>query len=153
MACGNASHGDGCDHSSAGAGLYPSLYACINVNDVHCLNELAVGSCKALFKPHDQRDSRVNPTESQPGDPQLLLHVPFTGALKIMGISLSGGGPVTDAPSHVKLFTNKPELDFSNIDSLVATQEISLARDESVLYYPLRYFPRSLASFYLSIFF
>ena len=39
-------------------------------------------------------------------------------------------GPEGKAPSHIKLFQNKPSFDFSNAESLEAVQDITLTKED-----------------------
>jgi hypothetical protein len=141
MGCGRAAHGDDCagTHVESISEPYPSLYPYLHIDAIQGLNEREPGTSKHVFKSHDQRDDRSLFVESMRNDPQLILSVPLIGSAKIMGISISGGGPVEHAPSRLRLFVNRTDLDFSNIESAAPTQEISLARDQDPLYYPLRY--------------
>ena len=63
------------------------------VGQVRCLNEAAEGSARAVFRAWDQRlDSGGESLESNQDDPELLLHIPFDGAVKLKAICIIGTG-------------------------------------------------------------
>ena len=75
------------------------------MSQVRCLNEQEEGSAKRVFKPWE---TRVQPTQPQPlrsneDEPELLIHVPFDGAVKLKAISVIGGGPQGTAPAKLKV--------------------------------------------------
>lgn len=58
---------------------------------VRCLNEAVEGSARGVFRAWDQRlDDTGNPLESNEDDPELLLHIPFDGAVKLKAICIIG---------------------------------------------------------------
>lgn len=60
---------------------------------VTCLNEAVQGSCRAVFKPWERRLEATGATlQSQDDDPELLLYVPFNGAINLKAISVIGAG-------------------------------------------------------------
>ena len=80
---------------------------------VQCLNEAIQGTCKEVFKPWSKRlEPSDPPLESNENDPELLLHVPFSGDVRIRAISVIGGTDGT-APAELKVFINREDLDFS----------------------------------------
>ena len=92
---------------------------------VRCLNEEAEGSCRHVFKPWHER-LQVGPAlRSDEDDPELLLHVPFDGAVKLRGITVIGG-PDGAAPAKLKVWINREDLDFGTVADLPAAQEWDL---------------------------
>ena len=60
---------------------------------VRCLNEAVAGSCQKVFKPWERRADLTGPTlRSEDDDPELLLHVPFNGSVKLQAICIVGMG-------------------------------------------------------------
>ncbi|KAL4857139.1 PITH domain-containing protein [Chlorella vulgaris] len=104
-----------------------SLYKHIDTQKVRCLNEAVEGSCRMVFKPWHQRLEASSSTQldSQEDDPELLLHVPFNGAVKLTGITVIGGGDST-SPAKLKVYTNRDDLDFSAVADVPAVQEWAL---------------------------
>ncbi len=156
------------DHGEAGGDtsseLYPSLFPYIHVDQVTCLNEVEVGSIKKILKPSDRRFDRSDFVESNDGD-QLIIYVPFTGSMKVMSISVAAGGPLDDAPSVMKLFTNRMDVDFGNVERLIPVYEMAMAPTQDIVQYPLRiskftnvhsitlYFPNSFLGERLRLFY
>lgn len=72
---------------------------------VRCLNEAVAGSCRSVFKPWEHRLEPDGPRLcSQDDDPELLLHVPFDGAVKLKAISIIGG-PNGTSPDKLRVRT------------------------------------------------
>jgi hypothetical protein len=70
---------------------------------VACLNEDSDGSCRRVFKPWSERmEFSGDPLRSCAGDPELLLHIPFEGEVKVRAIAIIGGSPET-APATARL--------------------------------------------------
>jgi len=82
-----------------------------------------------VFKPWSQRLSTDGPyLRSDDDDPELLIHVPFTGAIKLQAISVIGGGGGA-SPAKLKVFTNRDNLDFSTASDLNPVQEWDLVEN------------------------
>ena len=129
-------HHDGpCEHDEAES-VYPSLYNYIDHDNVQCFNEKVVRSIQSILKPHHTRQDRSTYVESDCDD-QLLVHIPFTGSVKLMSIGLSAG-PEEAMPSHLKLFINRPDIDFGNVDTIQPVQEGALPREMGLFQFPTR---------------
>ncbi|PSC71196.1 PITH domain-containing 1 [Micractinium conductrix] len=106
-----------------------SLYKHIDTQRVRCLNEAVDGSCRAVFKPWHRRLEQPSGSggklDSEEDDPELLLHVPFDGAVKLTGITVVGGLDGT-APAKLKVFINRDDLDFATVAGMPAVQEWDL---------------------------
>ena len=93
---------------------------------VRCLNEASEGLCKTVFRPWEQRlDARGPFLRSDDDDPELLLHVPFTGAVKLQALTVIGG-PEGTSPAKLKVFINRDDVDFAVAAAAPATQEWDL---------------------------
>ncbi|KAG1670383.1 hypothetical protein FOA52_000143 [Chlamydomonas sp. UWO 241] len=127
-------HDHDCEASDCGPAF--SLYKHIDLPRVRCLNEQDPGSAARVFKPWEQRsEPTVNPLRSNEDDPELLIHVPFDGAVKLKAICVVGG-PAGSSPAKLKVFINRDDLDFSAVESLPAVQEWDLqAERQTVLEY------------------
>lgn len=55
-------------------------------------------------------------------DEQLLLNVPFTQSTRLSAISIEG--PEAEGPRLVKLYVNRPNMGFSDVDTLPSAQDI-----------------------------
>jgi hypothetical protein len=63
--------------------------------------------------------------DSEEDDPELLLHVPFGGAVKLTGITVVGG-PEGTSPAKLRVFINREDLDFAAVADLPPVQEWDL---------------------------
>lgn len=72
---------------------------------VRCLNEDAAGSCRTVLRPWDARTTAPpppGPLLSDSDDAELLLHIPFDGAVKLKAVCVIGG-PGGRAPTKMRL--------------------------------------------------
>ncbi|XP_074317326.1 uncharacterized protein LOC141653457 [Silene latifolia] len=117
-----------------------SLYKHIDIPKVSALNEAISGSVKSVFRSWDQRLNFSGEfLESNEGDPELIVFIPFTSDVKIKSISIVGGSDGT-SPSKMRAFINREGIDFSDAQSMQAVQEWDLAENlQGVLEYQTRY--------------
>eukprot|EP00124_Ichthyophonus_hoferi_P003132 Ihof_evm2s254 gene=Ihof_evmTU2s254 len=134
--CGH-NHSHDHDHDSPEKGIEYSLYKYIDSSKVSCLNESNSGSAVKIFKSWDQRFDTTKFLESDTDD-QLIIFVPFTGVVKIKSIKIIG--PEGDShPKNLKIFGNRDDIDFDNVDDCVPLQELELSPDPTGrLDYPTR---------------
>jgi hypothetical protein len=144
MAC--CSHEHDCEAESCGAS---SLHEFINHAGVTCLNAADADAAKAVLRPWHERRLRTRALESlDEGEPELLLHIPFTTDVKarryaascvrcrasdathgqLRGIVVSGGGGGS-SPVAMRAFINRDDVDFSLAAELTPVQEWSLVED------------------------
>ena len=84
--------------------------------------------CRRVFRPWDQRldpGSGGGPLRSDDDDCELLLHVPFAGAVKLRALTVIGG-PAGASPSRLRVFVNRDDLDFAGAAAMAPTQEWDL---------------------------
>ncbi|KAG0263344.1 hypothetical protein DFQ27_001803 [Actinomortierella ambigua] len=125
-------HGhDGHDHSHDRSPdedlVHGSLLGKIDRDLVVCLNESAPGQGKAILKPWADKMDDTKVLESD-ADEQLILFIPFTASVRIKSISIRYE-PGETAPSKVKAFTNREDVDFDTAESMEPTQEFDLVDD------------------------
>ncbi|PVU90368.1 hypothetical protein BB559_000481 [Furculomyces boomerangus] len=125
------------EHARILANRAHSLYSKINFDLIRCLNETEPESGKTVFKPWDQRLDFTKKVESD-CDEELIFHVPFSGQVKLKSI-LVWGGPGNSAPSKLKVFINREDVDFDNASELIPTQEFDLISGQNE---PVEYFTR-----------
>lgn len=107
-------------------GLECDLRPFIAVKRIGCLNQNAAHDVSLLFPeaPPKRKDIYL---ESDV-DPQLLLHIPFSRAVRVsliqVGVSASA---LHTAPKTIKLFINAPNLDFSDAESRAPTQVLTIS--------------------------
>ncbi|XP_059274943.1 uncharacterized protein LOC132635877 [Lycium barbarum] len=117
-----------------------SLFKHIDLPKVSALNEAVTGSVKSVFKPWEQRlNTSEGHLESNEGDPELIVFIPFTADVKIKSIAIVGGADGT-SPAKMRAFVNRDGIDFSDAQSMQAVQEWDLAENlQGVLEYQTRY--------------
>ncbi|XP_058068325.1 uncharacterized protein LOC131217405 isoform X4 [Magnolia sinica] len=113
-----------------------SLYKHIDISKVSALNESVAGSVESVFRSWEHRlSSSEGFLESNEGDPELLVFIPFTCDVKIKSISIVGGAGGT-SPSKMRAFINRDGIDFSDAQSMQPIQEWDLAENlQGVLEY------------------
>ena len=110
----------------------------IDTAGVTCLNEAVPGSCGLVLRPMGKREHQDTQEElrSAEDDPELIVFVPFTVAVKISSLIIVGG-PGQSAPAHVRAFVNQDGIDFSDAARLPAAQEWDIAQaGAEMLEYP-----------------
>jgi hypothetical protein len=117
-----------------------SLYKHVDLSKVSALNEAIPGSVKSVFRSWEQRlNSSEGHLESNEGDPELLVFIPFTSDVKIKSISVVGGADGT-SPSKMRAFINREGIDFSDAQNMQPIQEWDLAENlQGVLEYQTKY--------------
>eukprot|EP01114_Cavostelium_apophysatum_P005472 TRINITY_DN1649_c2_g1_i1.p2 TRINITY_DN1649_c2_g1~~TRINITY_DN1649_c2_g1_i1.p2 ORF type:complete len:184 (-),score=46.26 TRINITY_DN1649_c2_g1_i1:620-1171(-) len=108
------------------APVFEPLNSVIDTVQLHCLNEANNHKAKDFFK--GQLEGQANTLESD-CDEQLLIVIPFSSAVRISSLIIAG--PEEFAPSHLKLFINKPSFDFDNAESMPAVQDVILKKDDT----------------------
>ncbi|XP_011626864.1 PITH domain-containing protein 1 isoform X1 [Amborella trichopoda] len=157
MAC---LHDHSCEDHDCGSQW--SLYKHIDIPKVSALNEATAGSVKSIFKAWELRldTSKIDAVnmcfsdkfsfdingntvlgflESNEGDPELLIFIPFTCDVKIKSISVVGGAD-GKSPSKMRAFINRDNIDFSDAQDMTPLQEWELAENlQGMLEYQTRY--------------
>mmetsp|Transcript_90936 Transcript_90936/g.136216 ORF Transcript_90936/g.136216 Transcript_90936/m.136216 type:complete len:222 (+) Transcript_90936:160-825(+) len=144
--CSGHSH----DHTDHGDDLGLSLRPQIDLPAVQCLNEEIPNSGRAILKLHEDRLTQTPVLRSQPDDPELLLHIPFTENVTIQSIAIRSVVAMNDnddnnpacPPKTVKLFVNREDLDFETARELEPQAKLELLPPhhfvEGTIDYPLR---------------
>lgn len=125
--CSGHSH----DHEH-GEDLGLSLRQYIDLDRVVCLNEEVQDSGKAILKLHEDRLSAEPSLQSPDGDPELLLHIPFTEAVTIQAFTIRNASTNTEtaSPRRIKLFTNREDLDFESAREMPPQQQLEMLPPE-----------------------
>jgi hypothetical protein len=118
----------GCCHGDSSHGV--ELLQAIDIGGVTCLNEAIPGSCINVFKAACSRDDRSKWLDSAEGDADLMLNIPFTSTIQLRSVCVSGGD-IPHSPARVRLFVNRPDLDFGAAADAAAAQELTLRADPS----------------------
>ncbi|EGN99037.1 hypothetical protein SERLA73DRAFT_181814 [Serpula lacrymans var. lacrymans S7.3] len=132
----NCSHeGHDHDHSSSDStGPNDNLFTHIDRSNVVALN--AGGQGSEIIKPWDKRLDEEVFLESD-SDDQLILRVPFTGAVRLRSLLLKTG-PGDQTPTKVALFANEQSLDFDDVNDKSPTQEFDIAQGREVGEYAVK---------------
>lgn len=105
----------------------------VNIANMACLNEAAARPFKSICSSNDLPhvpSARVF-VESD-GDEQLLMLIPFTKCVKLMAIILTVPGDAKGkCPKEIRLWKNRPHMDFADIDNADATETL-LIREEDL---------------------
>ncbi|KAI0636256.1 DUF1000-domain-containing protein [Trametes polyzona] len=131
--CHDESHGHdhGHDHGlPEDVGHRDNLYARIDRANVIALNAEDPEKAPAIIKPWDQRLDEETYLESD-ADDQLIIRVPFTGAVKLRAVLIKAG-PADQTPTKVALFPNIDNLDFSDITDMKPVQEFTIPQGRDV---------------------
>ncbi|BGP39853.1 hypothetical protein JCM10450v2_003826 [Rhodotorula kratochvilovae] len=127
------------------------LFQHVDRDKVVALNADESTEGKVVIRPWDQRNQDDEWLESD-ADEQLILHVPFTGSIKLRSILIKTG-PAGYTPDKMLVFANQL-LDFDEATSQDVTQSFDVAATKEVVEYAVRpaKFPsvRSLTLFFPS---
>mmetsp|Transcript_17830 Transcript_17830/g.50214 ORF Transcript_17830/g.50214 Transcript_17830/m.50214 type:complete len:213 (+) Transcript_17830:48-686(+) len=104
-----------------------SLFEYVDTTKVFCLNEMVDGSAVRVFKPYARRTDKTEYVESD-ADEQLIIHIPFTGDVKLTSFCMSGISP-DSSPSLIKAWKNRSDLNFDNVETDKPLQEWALQPD------------------------
>ena len=135
---GGHSHTQGCscDHDDDGDG--ESLLPVIELDRVSALNERVRGSARGVFREFENRHVARSVCESNAGDPDLIISIPFTSSVRVKSISVLGATEGT-TPRDLHIYVNRDDIDFAMADETPAAQTLALSVDPgAALFYPLR---------------
>ncbi|KAL8281771.1 hypothetical protein RB597_009473 [Gaeumannomyces tritici] len=135
-------HAGGAEHDHSDditPALQNSLLGRIDFDHVITLNEAEHGSGAAVAR--KDWAARLDPTPelASDADEQLLMHVPFTGQVKLHSVLLRTSDSAA-APRTLRLFVNPPEtFDFSSAEEdREPAQELELSRTSEVQELPVK---------------
>jgi hypothetical protein len=101
-----------------------SLYRFIDTTKIWAQGKNPAAA-KQIFKSHAERHDVNKFFDSHDGDARLLINVPFTGTIKLKSLCFIGGEHGA-WPGHVKLFTNRDDLEFDLAARLKPVQEFDV---------------------------
>lgn len=115
-----------------------TLYPFINRDNVRGLNESKKDSARLCIKPWVDRKDAKEFVRSVEGDGELIVFVPFTAQVKLKSFCVIGGDEGS-APSAVRVWKNRDDIDFENADDIDCDQEFNLAVDgDGSIQYPVK---------------
>ena len=111
----------------------------INISEVYALNGQVTQSCQKIFKDKEEMLDKTNFCESNEGDPELLINIPFYTQVAIKSMKLIGGEDGT-APNKVKLYVNSTNPDFDLLEGKPTHQIDTIENPDGSLDYNLPQF-------------
>lgn len=112
-----------------------SLYRHIDFDQVFTLNEELPDSGRAIVKKTWDERLSVDPELASDADEQLLMHIPFTGQVKLHSILLRTSAS-DSAPRTLHVFQNREDIDFGSAEEEAdgghATQTFELAQTSDI---------------------
>ncbi|KAF2862864.1 DUF1000-domain-containing protein [Piedraia hortae CBS 480.64] len=129
---------DGHDHSDdVVSALERHIYEQVDFSAIVTLNESeASAGAKVVQKTWAQRMD-AEPELCSDADEQLLMHIPFTGQVRLHSILIRTSAS-NCAPMTLKVYANRDDLDFSTASSLAATQKLELAQSNELQEIPVK---------------
>jgi len=128
-------HGHGYDEHDHSHDLDPALqsnlHQQIDFDGITTLNEAEPKSGARIAKKTWAQRMDDSPELESDADEQLLMHIPFTGQIKLYALLIRTSDSAS-APRKLKLFRNREDLDFSTAADLKPTQTIELPRSNDV---------------------
>ncbi|KAF2077700.1 hypothetical protein CYY_001017 [Polysphondylium violaceum] len=93
---------------------------------ITCLNEKVKNSAQEIFRDWNDRFETKYFVESN--DEELIINIPFNAVAQLKSLIIIGGAD-NSAPSKMKAYVNKDNIDFGNVESITPTQEWILHTD------------------------
>jgi len=126
--------GDGHAHDHSNdltPALQNHLYEQIEWDRVTTLNEATTGSGRKVLQKTWAQRLDAEPVIESDADEQLIVHVPFAGQVRLHSIHLRTSASAS-APSSMKVYANRDDLDFNSIGDARATQTFDLSQTSDV---------------------
>ena len=132
-------HGPECNCSQCIFGEEETLVDLTNVvskTEVFALNEKEHLSCQKLFKTKEEMLDRTNYCESNDGDIDLIIHIPFSSQVNLKSMIIIGGEDGM-SPAKIKIFVNKKvsDIDFDLKDATPEQEQVCVENPEGTLPY------------------
>ena len=105
-------------------------------NEVFALNEKTHLSCQKLFKIREEMLDRTNFCESNDGDPDLIIYIPFSSQVNLRSMTIIGGEDGM-SPAKIKIFVNRneSEIDFDLKDANPEQEQMCVENSDGKLQY------------------
>ncbi|KAI1425554.1 PITH domain-containing protein [Xylaria sp. FL1777] len=135
---GHGHHDHEHDHSDdITPALQHSLYQHIQFDDITTLNESRMDAGKAIVKKTWSERLQLEPELVSDTDEQMIMNVPFTGQVKLHSILLRSS-PSSSAPRTLRVFINRDDIDFDNVNNLKPVQQFELSQTSEVQELPVK---------------
>jgi hypothetical protein len=127
------------------------LYSQIDFSALRTLNEDDSNSGRAICQKTWAQRLEPAPELISSADEQLLMHVPFTGQVRLHSILIRTSDS-DSSPKTLKVFVNQDDMDFEGASEMEPTQVLEVARTSEVQEIPVKRvkfnMTRSLALFF-----
>ena len=135
-------HGPECNCSQCTLGEEDNvvdLTGSVAQDEVFALNEKEHLSCQKLFKIKEEMLDRTKFCESNEGDSDLIIHIPFSSQVNLRSMTIIGGEDGM-SPAKIKIFVNKKdsEIDFDLKDSTPEQEQSCVENPEGKIPYFLK---------------
>jgi len=116
--------------SSSKASSYQNLAPAINRDAAFCANQSSAHVIQHMLANNGSTASSSSFLQSK-HDAQMILHVPFTVPVGIRYLKLSTSSQHAAAkPKTIKLYVNKPSLDFNDVNDMAPVQQFELSEGD-----------------------
>jgi len=117
--------------------LQNQIYSQIDFSAINTLNEATPRSGAAIVQKSWTQRLDASPELQSDADEQLLMTVPFTAQIRLHSVLIRTSNS-SSAPMTLKLFVNRPDLDFATAADLQPTQTLSLSQTSDVQEVPVK---------------
>ncbi|MCJ1369962.1 hypothetical protein MMC20_001174 [Loxospora ochrophaea] len=140
---GHGDHGHDHDHDhtegqvNEDADAAKILWKYVDFEGIRTLNESQSNSGAMIVEKTWPQRLEPEPVLTSDADEQLLMSIPFTGVVRLHEIMIRTSDDDT-APSSLKIYLNRNDLDFSSTSDLEPTQELHLSQLNDVQRIPVK---------------
>ncbi|KAF2722572.1 DUF1000-domain-containing protein [Polychaeton citri CBS 116435] len=136
----------GHDHSEGAAhdhsdditpALQNHIYEQIDFSAINTLNESSPRSGSKIVQKTWTERMDPEPELKSDADEQLLMHIPFTGQIRLHSILIRTSA-TDSAPQTLKVYVNRDNLDFATASDLPPTQELSIPQSNDISEIPVK---------------
>ena len=108
-------------------------------NEVFALNEKEHLSCQKIFKEKEEMLDKKNYCDSNDGDSDLIIYIPFSSQVNLKSMIIIGGEDGM-SPAKIKIFVNKKEseIDFDLKDATPEQEQDCVENPDGSLQYFLK---------------
>ena len=132
-------HGPECTCSECTLGekeTIVDLTGSVSTNEVFALNEKNHLSCQKLFRIKEEMLDRTKFCDSNDGDPDLIIYIPFSAQVNLRSMTIIGGEDGM-SPAKIKIFVNRneSEIDFDLKDANPQQEQLCVENPDGKLPY------------------
>ena len=111
----------------------------VSKEEVFALNEKNHLSCQQLFKIKEEMLDRTKFCDSNDGDSDLIIYIPFSAQVNLRSMTIIGGEEGM-APAKIKIFVNRKEsdIDFDLKEAKAEQEQLCEENPDGAMSYPLK---------------